>query len=64
VYTVQRANPDGTLDPRILAVKLTHLSAHIIAKQFAPAMVKSLMADKSDMINGETPDAAEEAAAE
>lgn len=62
VYIVQRAGPDGKLLPEILAVKMTHALAHSIAKHFAPAMVKSFMADKSDLINGETPNAAEEAA--
>jgi len=62
VYIVQRIMDDGTEDPEIVAVKLTHLLAHNIAKSFAPARVKSLMADKSNIINGEHPNAAEEAA--
>ena len=62
VYIVQKVRPDGSIAPDILAVKLRHLDAHIIAKQLAPAMVKAFTADKTDRINGETPDAAEQAA--
>ena len=62
VYVVQRIRPDGTEDPRIVAVKLTHHAAHLIARQFAPARVKPLVADKSGDVNGETLDAAAEAA--
>jgi hypothetical protein len=63
VYLVQRVNPDGSEDPTIVAVKLTHLLAHQIARQFAPARVKALVADKTDEVNGEPLEAAAEAAA-
>ena len=45
VYIVQKA--DGTL----LAVKLTHVVAHQIAKDHAPAKVTCAVADKSPDLN-------------
>jgi hypothetical protein len=63
VYAVQCARPDGTIEPAIVAVKLTHLAAHTVAKRLAPAKVISLVADKSDELNGEPLNAASPAAA-
>jgi hypothetical protein len=54
VYIVQRARPDGSIDPTIVAAKLTHALAHNIAKDFAPARVVPLIADKTPGENGET----------
>jgi hypothetical protein len=62
LYVVQRIRSDGSEDPTIVAVKLTHIAAHLIAKQFAPARVKPLVADKTGERNGEPLEAAEEAA--
>jgi len=46
VYIVQAA------DGKIIAAKLTFLEAHELAKDFAPAKVVMVMADKSDAPNG------------
>jgi hypothetical protein len=53
VYLVQLVGEDGVLSPEIVACKLTHLAAHLIAKQLAPAKVTGLVADKTAEINGE-----------
>ncbi len=53
VYLVQRARDDGTIDPEILAAKLTHAAAHEVARRYAPARIVSLVADKSLEENGE-----------
>jgi hypothetical protein len=53
VYVVQKANAEGELTADLLGVKLTHLSAHQLAKAHAPAAVRPFVADKL-----ETPQAA------
>ena len=66
VYVVQRVLEDGSISADIVACKLRHIDAHQIAREFAPARVTPLVADKSPIANGAvnctTPDAAEEAA--
>lgn len=55
-YVVQKADRDGNLYGPVIAVKLTFADAHQIAKQFAPARVSMVLADKTPIPNG--PDAA------
>ena len=55
VYVVQKADPVTHKGGEILAAKLTYADAHKIAKDFAPAKVTCLLADKSDLPNA--PDA-------
>jgi hypothetical protein len=50
VYVVQKADRDGNLG-EVLAVKLSHGSAHQIAKDHAPAKVHFVIADKSETLN-------------
>ena len=52
VYVVQKADRDGRLVGDVLAVKLTHQTAHAIAKANAPAKVTCVIADKSEFMNG------------
>ena len=54
VYVVQQQREDGTLDPNILACKLRHADAHLIARAYAPARVTPLVADKTPEVNGST----------
>lgn len=54
-YVVQKADRDGNLIGPVLAVKLTFADAHRIAKDFAPAKVTFVLADKTPFPNG--PDA-------
>jgi hypothetical protein len=49
VYVVQRANDE------LIAVKLTHLAAHQIAKEHAPAKVTCVIADKTTLRNVPAP---------
>lgn len=52
IYIVQKADPQTRkLTGEILAVKLSAGPAHKIAKQFAPAKVTCIPADKTDLIN-------------
>lgn len=44
---MQRARPEGSIDPDIVAAKLTHAAAHAIALRLAPARVVLLVADKN-----------------
>ena len=50
VYVVQKADAEGNLG-KVLAVKLTHTSAHNVAKRCAPAKVHFVIADKTDFLN-------------
>lgn len=52
VYVVQKADPEGNLG-KVLAVKLTHTSAHAVAKRHAPAKVHFVIADKTEALNVE-----------
>ena len=47
VYVVQKA------DGEVIAVKLTHSSAHAVAKRHAPARVHFAVADKTEELNVE-----------
>ena len=50
VYVVQRFDHDGNCGP-VVAVKLTRTEAHKIAKEFAPATVLCVIADKTPICN-------------
>lgn len=50
VYVVQKTDRQGT-PQEVLAVKLTHSTAHEIAKAYAPARVICVMADKTISAN-------------
>ena len=52
VYVVQQADRNGNLIGPVLAAKLTLKDAHAIAKQFAPAKVTCIIADKTPLPNG------------
>ena len=52
VYVVQQADRNGNLVGPVLAAKLTLKDAHAIAKQFAPAKVTCIIADKTPLPNG------------
>ncbi len=54
-YVVQKADREGNLIGPVIAVKLTFADAHRIAKDFAPAKVTFVLADKTPHPNG--PDA-------
>lgn len=47
VYIVQKADRQGNLYGPIIAAKLTHFEAHQIAKEYAPAKVTFVIADKT-----------------
>lgn len=51
VYVVQQADKHGNLVGPVIGVKLTYLAAHEIAKQFAPAKVTTIIADKTAIPN-------------
>lgn len=48
---VQRADNSGKPIGEVLAVKLTYIAAHKIAKEFAPARVTCIQADKTNYPN-------------
>ena len=50
VYVVQKADHDGNLG-EVLAVKLNYISAHKIAKSYAPAKVIPFLADKVEELS-------------
>lgn len=50
VYVVQKTDRQGS-PQEVLAVKLTHTAAHLIAKAHAPARVICVMADKGIELN-------------
>ena len=52
VYVVQQADRHGNLIGPVLAAKLTLKDAHAIAKEFAPAKVTCIIADKTPVPNG------------
>ena len=47
VYVVQQADENDQPIGPVLAVKLTFIAAHQIAKQYAPARVSCIIADKT-----------------
>jgi hypothetical protein len=51
VYIVQKADKDDKLTGPVLAAKLTYGAAHAVAKQYAPAGVTCILADKSELPN-------------
>ena len=52
VYVVQKADRHGNLIGPVLAAKLTLKDAHAIAKEYAPAKVTLIIADKTPLPNG------------
>ncbi|WP_113155968.1 hypothetical protein [Nitratireductor sp. OM-1] len=51
VYVVQLADAQGNLTGPVVAAKLTYKAAHEIAKEYAPAKVTPMIADKSSVPN-------------
>lgn len=50
-YVVQQADAQGNLIGPVVGVKLTFKEAHEIARDFAPAKVTCIMADKTAIPN-------------